>query len=53
MEQNVAGVQASKELHDGACALVDRGVAMAADLIAAGEGTGQIERGGRKAHPSP
>jgi nitrite reductase/ring-hydroxylating ferredoxin subunit/multimeric flavodoxin WrbA len=53
MEQNVAGVQASKELRDGACALADRCVAMAADLIAAGEGPSQIERGGRKAHPSP
>ena len=52
MEQNVARVQASKELHDGARALADRCVAMAADLIAAGEGSSQIERGGRKAHPT-
>jgi hypothetical protein len=53
MEQNVARVQASKELHDGARALADRCVAMAAELISAGEGPGQIERGGRKAHPTP
>jgi nitrite reductase/ring-hydroxylating ferredoxin subunit/multimeric flavodoxin WrbA len=52
MEQNVALVQASKELHDGARALADRCVAMTAGLIAAGEGSSQIERGGRKAHPT-
>ena len=53
MEQNVAHVQASEELRQGAQALVDRCVALAADLIAAGEGPDQIERGGRKAHPAP
>ena len=50
MEQNVAHVQASEELHQGACALADRCAAMATNLIAAGHGPGQIERGGRKAH---
>jgi hypothetical protein len=53
MEQNIAHVQRSKELHDGARALADRCVAMATGLIAAGERPGQIERGGHKAPPAP
>jgi hypothetical protein len=53
MEQNVAHVKASEALHQGARALADRCVAMAAALIAAGEGPGPIERGRRKAHATP
>jgi nitrite reductase/ring-hydroxylating ferredoxin subunit/multimeric flavodoxin WrbA len=53
IERNVAQVRTSKELHDGARALSDRCVGMATDLIAAGPGPRQVERGGRKAHRAP
>jgi len=50
MERNVAFVQHSRELHEGAAELVGRAVALAQQLLA-GEGTpARICRGGRKAH---
>ncbi|MBI4168014.1 MAG: NAD(P)H-dependent oxidoreductase [Candidatus Aenigmarchaeota archaeon] len=48
MENNVSYVQKSKELREGARALIDRSVALAADLIA-NEPLCKIARGGRKA----
>ena len=49
MENNVVFVEHSKELRDGAKALIERGVAMAAMLLRAAP-ENRIERGGRKAH---
>ena len=51
MENNVAQVQDSPELHAGACSLVDRCLEMATRLIASGQTIAQTERGGRKANP--
>jgi multimeric flavodoxin WrbA len=51
MENNVAMVQNSKELADGACMLTKRLLDLAARLIAQDEAPASIERGGRKAHP--
>ncbi len=48
MENNVAYVQQSALLKDGACALADRSVALAADLIE-NEPMCKVVRGGRKA----
>jgi nitrite reductase/ring-hydroxylating ferredoxin subunit/multimeric flavodoxin WrbA len=50
MERNVAIVQESEELHEGARELAARTVAKAAALVAAGRGTDRTPRGGRKAH---
>ncbi|MGD9902497.1 MAG: Rieske 2Fe-2S domain-containing protein [Vicinamibacterales bacterium] len=50
MENNVTYVQESQALHDGAAALVERCVEMAA-LLTTGRGPAQpVARGGRKAH---
>ena len=49
MEHNVAYVQKSEELHDGARALVERAVDMAKVLLAANTPTEQVEHAGRKA----
>jgi nitrite reductase/ring-hydroxylating ferredoxin subunit/multimeric flavodoxin WrbA len=51
MERNVQAVQRSKELHDGARALVERSVELARTLLERGEPVSRTERGGRKAHP--
>ena len=51
MENNVAMVQNSKELADGACMLAKRLLDLAARLIAQDEAPASIERGGRKANP--
>ncbi|MFO0973206.1 MAG: NAD(P)H-dependent oxidoreductase [Phycisphaerae bacterium] len=50
MEHNVAYVQHSKELHDGARELVGRSVEMAKVLLAGTATTDKPQRGGRKAH---
>ncbi|MBI3861738.1 MAG: hypothetical protein HY290_07565 [Planctomycetia bacterium] len=50
MENNIAHVKTDQDLRDGTSALSDRCLKMAADLVACGEGTMTIERGGRKAH---
>jgi len=50
MEQNVAYVRDSRELHDGARDLVARAVEMARVLLGGAATTGQPRRGGRKAH---
>jgi len=49
MEHNVAYVQKSDELHDGARALVERAVDMSKMLLAANKATDQVESAGRKA----
>ncbi len=49
MERNVASVQHSRELREGAQALAERAVAMAQRLLASDE-RGRLVRGGRKAH---
>jgi len=49
MERNVAYVQESVALHQGARALAERAVGMANLLLGAGAGTAQTERAGRKA----
>jgi multimeric flavodoxin WrbA len=49
MERNVACVQHSRELLEGAQALAERAVAMASRLLA-GEDRGRMAPGGRKAH---
>jgi nitrite reductase/ring-hydroxylating ferredoxin subunit/multimeric flavodoxin WrbA len=50
MERNVAFVQKSRELHEGAGELVERSVELARRLLAS-EGTpDRVGRGGRKAH---
>ncbi len=53
MENNVAQVQESRELHEGTKALADRCLAAAAQLVAAGAGCTSVPRGGRKAHRQP
>jgi len=50
MENNMARVKSDKELRNGAKALIDRCLKLAAGLVACGEVTTTIERGGRKAH---
>jgi len=50
MENNVREVQHSTELKEGAEALVDRAVAMAAELVKVPFTHEQVARGGRKAH---
>ena len=49
MENNVAIVQNSKELAEGACMLAE--LDLAARMVAQDEAPASIERGGRKAHP--
>jgi multimeric flavodoxin WrbA len=49
MERNVAFVQHSRSLHEGARALAQRAIAMAADLLAIDRDRGTVERAGRKA----
>jgi hypothetical protein len=51
MENNVAIVQNSKELAEGACMLAERLLELAGRLIAQDEAPASIERGGRKANP--
>lgn len=51
MERNVAYVQASEDLHEGARALVERACATSRQ-IRAEPVTRAVERGGRKAHPN-
>jgi nitrite reductase/ring-hydroxylating ferredoxin subunit/multimeric flavodoxin WrbA len=50
MEQNVAQVRESEELREGARALADRAVQMAAMLVAHEAADNETARGGRKAH---
>jgi nitrite reductase/ring-hydroxylating ferredoxin subunit/multimeric flavodoxin WrbA len=50
MENNIAQVKSDQDLRDGTKALGDRCLQLAAGLVACGEGTTTIERGGRKAH---
>jgi nitrite reductase/ring-hydroxylating ferredoxin subunit/multimeric flavodoxin WrbA len=50
MENNIARVKSDVDLREGVKALTRRCLAMAAGLVASGEGTATIERGGRKAH---
>jgi len=50
MEQNVAFVRQSDELHEGARELAARTMAKAAALVAGKEGAERTPRGGRKAH---
>jgi multimeric flavodoxin WrbA len=49
MENNIAHVQRSTELHEGARALVGRAAALAEMLLASGSGAATTERAGRKA----
>lgn len=49
MDKNMAVVQQSKELHDGAAALVDRCTTTVRQLLATTQP--KLARGGRKAHP--
>ena len=49
MENNVAQVRDSPELHDGARELVKRAIDMAQILLASAIEAPKIERGGRKA----
>ncbi len=53
MERNVAHVQRSRELHDGARELVRRAVALAEVLLASTAERRRLERGGRKAYRAP
>jgi len=50
MENNMTHVKSDQDLRNGAKALTDRCLKMAAGLVASGECTAAIERGGRKAH---
>ncbi|HMP90763.1 MAG TPA: NAD(P)H-dependent oxidoreductase [Kiritimatiellia bacterium] len=50
MENNMTHVQGDRDLRDGSKALIDRCLKLAEGLIACGEGTTTIDRGGRKAH---
>ena len=50
MEKNIAAVQNSAELREGACALVERSVNLA-EILRQSDGSGdKTKRGGRKAH---
>jgi nitrite reductase/ring-hydroxylating ferredoxin subunit/multimeric flavodoxin WrbA len=51
MEQNIAYVMNSKELREGAEALVDRSVELARFLLSREHPIDHMARGGRKAHP--
>jgi multimeric flavodoxin WrbA len=51
MEQNVIDVKNSKELREGAAALVDRSVELAEFLLSRANPMEHMARGGRKAHP--
>jgi multimeric flavodoxin WrbA len=50
MEQNVAVIQRSAELHSGARELVDRATRLSKQLLGGAPVPRRIERGGRKAH---
>jgi nitrite reductase/ring-hydroxylating ferredoxin subunit/multimeric flavodoxin WrbA len=50
MENNVAEVRDNAELHQGACALVDRSIELAGRLVTVDTAPTQVARGGRKAH---
>jgi len=50
MERNVESVRKSRDLHDGACALVERGLDTCRALLGIRIGAEQPARGGRKAH---
>jgi multimeric flavodoxin WrbA len=50
MERNVQVLRTSRELREGAAALVDRCVALASRLLGSAPGPGRVARGGRKAH---
>jgi len=50
MEKNIAAVQHSAELREGACALAERAVRLAGMLIESDQPCDKTERGGRKAH---
>jgi len=50
MENNIASVQHSAELREGACALAERAVTLADCLLKSDAPSDKIERGGRKAH---
>jgi hypothetical protein len=50
MEQNIASVQHSEELRQGARALAERAVQLAGALLQSGGPCDKTERGGRKAH---
>ena len=50
MENNMARVKSDQDLRDGTKALMERCLKLAAGLVAGGEVTTTIERGGRKAH---
>jgi multimeric flavodoxin WrbA len=49
MQNNVAYVRGSADLHDGARALVERAAGLAQVLLARGEGAAAVPRAGRKA----
>lgn len=49
MENNIAQVKGSVELRQGTQALAERCLEMAGTLVASGESTASVERGGRKA----
>lgn len=51
MENNIQYIRDSEELRHGAEALIERGIAMAKGLLAAGSTGASTERGGRKAQP--
>lgn len=53
MERNVAVVQKSRALHEGAEELVGRAMALSRQLLAADGTPEKINRGGRKAHKLP
>jgi nitrite reductase/ring-hydroxylating ferredoxin subunit/multimeric flavodoxin WrbA len=50
MENNIATVQHSAELREGACALAERAVNLAGSLLKSNAPSDKTERGGRKAH---
>jgi multimeric flavodoxin WrbA len=50
MENHIAEVRDSAELHRGACALVDRCIELAGRMAALDTAPTQVARGGRKAH---
>ena len=50
MEHNIAAVQNSLELREGACALAERAVNLASALVERAAPADKTERGGRKAH---
>ena len=50
MEKNIAAVQHSAELREGACALAERAVKLAGMLLENDQPCDKTQRGGRKAH---